>query len=100
MDKRKDVISGRFIWSKWKSDRNVSMGRPPFSAAMSVFCDKNAMNVIAKDGKGPRRYGLYGKSNRGMFLLVIFAYHEKRIRLISVREDSKLREQYDQKRKS
>ena len=62
MDMQKDVISGKFIWSKWKSDRNIQLGRPPFSAAISVFKDKLAFDVEAKEGQGAKRYAVFGKA--------------------------------------
>lgn len=95
MDKQKDVISGKFIWSKLKSDQNIKLGRPPFSAAKSVFKDKYRLRIDAKQGSGSRRFAIYGKNNQGLNLMVVFAFQGKKIRLISVRKDSKIRKIYE-----
>lgn len=98
MDKRKDMISGGFEWSKWKSDQNVSMGRPPFSAAMSVFKDKKAkFSDATRISDGEKRLAVYGKSQSGKLLYVVYCLRGKRIRIISVRENRKLRRYYEQK---
>ena len=100
-DKGSDVVSGRFVWSLWKSNRNVEMGRPPFSAAMSVFDDKSALVLeVGRMTDGEERKGIYGLSNCGKLLYVVYCIRNNRIRLISVRENRKLRsDYYEQKKK-
>ena len=99
MDKRKDVISGRFIWSKWKSDRNVSMGRPPFSEGATVFQDKNRRYLESgRIVQNEKRFAVYGKSQSGKLLYVVYCLRGKRIRIISVRENRKLRRYYGEQK--
>ncbi|MGB0184823.1 MAG: BrnT family toxin [Opitutales bacterium] len=99
MDKQKEVISGKFIWSKWKSDQNIKIGRPPFSAAKSVFKDKYRLYFdVSRLVDNETRLAVYGKSQSGKLLYVVYCLRGKRMRIISVRENRQLRRVYEQRR--
>ena len=99
MDMQKDVISGKFIWSKWKSDRNIQLGRPPFSAAISVFKDKDKIKFdVTRVADGEVRTAVFGKSQSGKLLYIVFCLRGKRIRIIIVGDNRKLRSYYEQQK--
>ena len=81
------------------SDRNIQLGRPPFSEAISVFKDKHKIKLdVSRVADGEARTAYFGKSQSGKLLYVVFCLRGKRIRIISVRENRKLRSYYERQK--
>jgi uncharacterized DUF497 family protein len=91
----------KFEWGKGNMDKNQIKHGVINKKAEEVF--ENRPKFIIKDVKHPlkeRRFQLWGKTNRGRKLSIIFTIRAKKIRIISVRDmNKKERKMYAKKEK-
>lgn len=79
-----------FEWDPEKARRNVQAHGVSFLEAAEVFADELSSTVADPDhSEGERRYLIFGQTQSGRPLVVVFVERRGRIRLISAREMTK-----------
>jgi uncharacterized DUF497 family protein len=77
------------IWDPDKAKSNVKKHGVHFSDAESVLYDPCALTIEDEDSKEEHRYVSVGMDSIGRILVVVYAYVNNHIRLISARKAEK-----------
>ena len=85
-----------YQWDPQKARKNYSKHRISFADAMAVFADDRAL-TIEDDYPDQERFITIGIDAFGRVLVVVYAYHEDSIRIISARKaNGRERKQYEE----
>ncbi len=85
----------RFEWDRRKERSNWEKHGVEFADAEEVFFDLYAI-TMPDESRGEVRYATIGRDMTGSVLVVVYAWRQKRIRIISARiADRQERRQYE-----
>lgn len=79
-----------FEWDKWNIDKNFIKHKETIKETEQLFADETS--IIFEDEKHSRieiRYALFGVTEQGRKLSVVFTLRKDKIRVITVRDMSK-----------
>lgn len=87
----------QYQWDPVKADRNLQKHGIPFSDAVIVFADEQAITIIDDEHSQEQRYITLGMDAFGRILVVVYIYRGSIIRIISARKATpRERQQYQE----
>lgn len=84
----------KVTWDPQKAETNLKKHRIRFSDAETVLFDPMALTIEDQDVEGERRFVSVGSDALGPVLVVVCAYREDAIRLISARRATPTERKY------
>ena len=97
----KNLSFAGFDWDKGNAQKNEESHNVSISECEQVFFNPNFGGIDTKHSQDEDRYFIYGRTNAGKLLFVVYTVREEKIRVISARDMNKReRNAYNEKVKN